>query len=169
MEPFPITPRQFVWLWLATLVATFVTAFFLRRAQGLPFFRPEFPASAVQQTWISGASSRGLLGRFARSNNCLWFALTNDTLYVGAHFPFNLFMPRFLAQLDLTIPIATISSVTEKSSLFGGGLVRIAYDANDGTRGIAREEYVDLYPRRGDHFVDILNDRVRAAHKPRAL
>ena len=44
------------------------------------------------------------MGSLARANNCLWFALTRDTLHVGAHFPFNMFMPRFIAGLDLTIP-----------------------------------------------------------------
>lgn len=56
------------------------------------------------------------MGSLARANNCLWFALTRDTLHVGAHFPFNMFMPRFIADLDLTIPVVAISSVSEKTT-----------------------------------------------------
>ena len=108
------------------------------------------------------------MGSLARANNCLWFALTRDTLHVGAHFPFNMFMPRFIAGLDLTIPVATISSVSEKSATFGGDYVRVEYEVKDATRGVVRTERVDLWPRRGDHFFDILRDKARVARERRA-
>jgi hypothetical protein len=164
MEPFPITPRQFLWLWLAVAAVTFGAAALFRRAQGLPFFRPKFPDAEIQQNWRSGASSVGLLGSLAGANNCLWFALTRDTLYVGAHFPFNMFMPRFVAGLDLTIPVASISSVSEKTAMSGGGYVRVDYEVTD-ARGVVTTEHVDLWPRRRDHFVSILRNKVRAARR----
>jgi hypothetical protein len=161
MEPFPITPRQFVWLWLAIMTVTFSAAAIHRRAQRLPFFRPTFPDVEVQQTWRSGASSVGLMGRLARARNCLWFAVTRDALHVGVHFPFNMFMPRFIAALDLTIPVATISSVSDETGPRGGGHVRVEYEVTD-ARGVVRTESVDLWPQRGDRFVEILSGKVRA-------
>jgi hypothetical protein len=169
MEPFPITPRQFVWLWLAVVGVTFGGAALLRRAQGLPFFRPKFPDAEVQQNWRSGTSSIGLMGSLARAKNCLWFALTRDTLHVGAHFPFNMFMPRFIAGLDLAIPVAAISSVTEKTATLGGDYVRVEYEVTDATRGVVRTEHVDLWPRRGDHFFNILHEKARVARERRAV
>jgi len=117
MEPFPISPRQFVWLWLGVAAATFVGAALFRRAERLPFFRPRFADVEVQQAWRSGRSSVGLMRGLVGANNTLWFALTKDALHVGAHFPFNMFLPRFIAGLDLTIPVSTILSVSEKTAL----------------------------------------------------
>jgi len=169
METFPVDDRQSVWLWLAVVAVTFGCAAVLRRAQKLPFFRPKFSDAEVQQTWRSGASSVGLLGGLARAQSCLWFALTRDTLHVGAHFPFNMFMPRFIAGLDLTIPVATISSVSEKTASSGGDYVRVEYEVKDAARGGVRTEYVDLWARRGDHFFSILDERVRGALERRAV
>jgi hypothetical protein len=61
---------------------------------------------------VDGRSSIGLTKFLGRARNCLWFALTGDTLHVGAHFPFNLFIGGF----DLTIPVATISAVSKKDA-----------------------------------------------------
>jgi hypothetical protein len=163
MKPFPIDPAQFVWLWLAVAVATFGGAALLRGAQGLPFFLPKFPDAEIQQTWRSGAASAGLLGRLARANNCLWFVLTRDTLHVGMHFPFNMFLPPFIARLDLTIPVGTISSVSEDKAILGGDFVRVTYAVPNATGGVARMEHVDLWPASGDHFVDVLREKARAA------
>jgi hypothetical protein len=151
------------------VAVTFGGAALLRKAQRLPFFRPKFPDAEVQQNWRSGASSLGLMGSLARANNCLWFALTGDTLHVGAHFPFNMFMPRFIAGLDLTIPVAAISSVSEKTAILGGDYVRVEYEVTDATRGVVRTEYVDLWPRRGDHFFTILHEKARVARERRGV
>ena len=167
MEPFPIEPKYFAWLFLATTAITFGCAVLLRRAQRLPFFRPEFPDVEVQQSWRSGASSVGLVGSLGPANNCLWSALTGDTLHVGPHFPFNMFMPRFIIGLDLTIPIADITAVSEKTASFVGDYVRVEYKVTDAQRGVIRKEYVDLWPRRGDHFFNILHEKVRVAHQRR--
>jgi hypothetical protein len=101
-------------------VVTFGVAALLWRAHRLPLLRPKFTDAEVQETWTSGASSSGLMGSAARANNCLWFALTRDKLHVGTHFPFNIFMPLFVARLDLEIPIATISSVSQENPRSGG-------------------------------------------------
>jgi hypothetical protein len=50
---------------------------------------------------------------------------TRDTLYLGAHLPAHLpcnsfFIPRLMAGLDLTIPLA---------ALVGGDYLRVEYDA----------------------------------------
>lgn len=165
MENLAITPQQFVWLWLAAVVAAFAAAASLRKARRLPLLRPKFPDAEVQQSWRSGASSLGLMRGLGRANNCLWFALTRDTLHVGAHFPFNMFMPRFLTNLDLTIPVASMSSVSEQTARMGGDYVRVAYEVTDKTRGVVRTEHIDLWPRRGDHFFDILHEKARLARE----
>jgi hypothetical protein len=169
MESFSIGPREIASLWLSFAALTIGGAAVLRRAQRLPFFRPKFPDAAIQQSWRSGRSSVGLLGRLARADNCLWFTLTRDTLHVGAHFPFNMFMPRFIAGLDLTIPVVAISSVSEETASWGGGYVRVAYEVTDKTRGFVRTEHVDLWPKRGDHFFNILHDKVRGARQRRTF
>jgi hypothetical protein len=53
MKPFPITPQQFVWLWFGGMVTTFGVAALLRRAQGLPFFRPRFADVEMEQNGLS--------------------------------------------------------------------------------------------------------------------
>ena len=132
------------------------------QVQGLPFFRPRFRDVEVQQTWRSAASSLGLFGSLAPANNCVWFTLTGDTLYVGAHFPFNMFMPRPIVGLDLTIPVADIgTSVSKTTTRFGDDRVRVEYQVTDTTRGITRTEHVVLWPRRGDRFFDILHEKAR--------
>lgn len=168
MEKFPISPTQFIWLWLGTMTLMVAAATIWRKAQRLPFFRPQFSDVEVQRTWTTGASSVGLMGSLARANNCLWFVLTKDALHVGAHFPFNLFMPRFIVGLDLSIPVATISSVTEKTA-FSGNYVRVDYEVEDPARGVVRIEHLDLWSRRGDHFFNILQENVQLARQRRAV
>jgi hypothetical protein len=166
-EGVPFTPEQFVWIWLAFVAFTFGSAALVRRVQGLPFFRPRFRDVEIQQTWRSAASSKGLFGSLAPVNNYAWFTLTGDTLYVGAHFPLNMFMPRPLGGLDLTIPVADISSVSKTTSRAGDESVRVAYQVTDTTRGIVRTENVVLWPKRGDRFFDILREKARVARERR--
>lgn len=93
----------------------------------------------------------------------MWFALTRDTLHVGPHFPFNLFMPRFFAGLDLAISVAAISSVSKKAAVRGGDYLRVEYEVSNETRGIVRTEYVDLRPMRGDDLFNVLHEKARLA------
>ena len=165
MQLRPVTATQFVALWLAALGMAFVTSALLRKAKGLPFFQPKFTDVEARQSWISGASSRGLFGRFTVLNNAMWVVLTRDVLHVGAHFPFNMLMPTILTRFDLDIPVAAISSIEEKSSLFGVQWLRVTYDVKGPTERKATA-YVDLRPRRGDRFAEVLREKVRAA-RPR--
>jgi len=161
MKPFPFTPEQFFWIWLAGVALLFGSAALVRKVQGLPFFRPRFRGVEVQQTWRSAASSVGLFGSLAVVKNYVWFTLTADTLYVGAHFPLNMFMPRAVGGLDLTIPVSDISSVSKTTTRLGDERVRVEYQVTDTTRGITRTEHVVLWPRRGDRFFDVLRDKAR--------
>jgi hypothetical protein len=72
-------------------------------------------------------------------------------------------MPRFFAGLDLTISVAAISSVSKKTAALGGDSVRVEYEVRDETRGTVRTEYVDLWPTRGDQFIDLLQEKARLA------
>jgi hypothetical protein len=161
--PIPaITPGQFALLWIAAMLVSFVAAVSLRKAQGLPVFKPTFSNVEAQQSWRSGASSRGLMGSLAWVNNCLWFVLTRDALHMGAHFPFNLFMPRFMANLDLDIPLSAISLVEERSGRFRGSYLRVTYQVTERASDQPRTEYVDLRADRGGRFVRLLKEKVRA-------
>ena len=172
MDPLPFTPRQFVWVWLGMAGLLFAAAAVVRWASGLPFFRPRFRGAEVEQTWVSAASSLGLVaglfGSSGRANNCMWFTLTSDTLYVGVHFPFNMFMPRFMVGFDLTIPVADVSSVSNTTGRSEDQSVRVAYEITDDALGIVSTAHVLLWPKRGDRFFEILRDKVRAAREQRA-
>lgn len=165
MEAFPISPGQFALLWLASGAVAFGGAAIFRRVQGLPFFRPRFPDAEVLGNWVDGRSSIGLTKLLGRARNCLWFALTGDTLYVGAHFPFNMFIGGF----DLTIPVATISSVSKKTPAVGADYVRVEYEVTDRTRGIVRKERVDIWPWRCDGLFNMLDEKARVARERRAV
>ena len=114
---------------------------------------------------MDGRSSRGLTASLGRARNCLWFALTGDTLHVGAHFPFSLFM----RGLDLTIPVATISAVSKEAPTVGADYVRVEYEVTDPTRGIVRGERVDIWPWRVDELFNPLHEKVRVARERRAV
>lgn len=163
MSTFAITPGQFVGLWLAVVTVTFGVAAAWRRSQRLPFFQPKFPEFELRENWLSGASSVGPLGRLAWANNCLWFVLTRDALRVGLHFPFNLFIPSFMAKLDLDIPLRAITSVSQEKALMSRDCVRIAYAVASPRTSAVRTQYVDLCPKRADEFTARLREKVRAA------
>ena len=143
-----------------TVTVTLVVAIVLRRAQRLPFFKPTFDTAIVSQNWRSAASTRGLLKRRGWSRNCTWFVLTDDRLCVGVHFPFNLFMPRFLSGLDVTIPIDAMSRVELCSTFFKGTFVRVTYEATDEARGVVSAEQIDLQPERDSDFFVVLHHKV---------
>jgi hypothetical protein len=165
MDAFPVSLSRIVLLWLASAAVVVGAAALLRKVRGLPFFRPQFPDAEVQGNWVDGRSSKGLTALVGRARNCLWFALTGDTLQVGAHFPFNLFMRGF----DLTIPVATISSVSKEAPTVGADYVRVEYEVTDPARGVVRRERVDIWPWRVEELFNLLHERVRAARERRAV
>ena len=78
-------------------------------------------------------------------------------------------MPRFIAGLDRTIPVAAISSVSKKTAPLRGEHIRIEYEVTDPTWGVSRREHVDLWPAGGDEFFNILHEKVRLARERRAV
>ena len=156
-----------MWLGLAIAAITFGAAAIMRKAQRLPFFQPRFPDPERQESWRTVASSIGLMGRFVQANNFGWFVLTRDALHVGAHFPLNMFIPRFLAALDLTIPIAMMKTVSMESWR-GQSYLCIQYEVvTDEAQGIVSTAEVDLWPEAPERLLFTLNEKIRAARQQR--
>jgi hypothetical protein len=162
MHPNRIPPEQFLGLFFGVLAAGFGVGALLRKAQGQPFFRPKLAGVELREGWISGRSSRGLLGSLSHANNCLWFMLTADVLRVGAHFPFNMFMLGFVIRFDLEIPVAAITAVRETSRFLSGKWVRVDYEYAD-RDGRPKSAWVELRARRGSALVEALREKARSA------
>jgi hypothetical protein len=163
VDKIPLTLGQFALLWTAVVAVVFGGAIVARRAKGLPVLRPGLPGVELERSWCSGASSTGMLGMFGWANNCLWVAVTRDTLRVGAHFPFNLFLLGSMFGLETSIPLASITKVERKSSFFKGHTVTITYERRDQARATGRTEQLELRPRDATRFADALEERVRLA------
>jgi hypothetical protein len=159
-------PDEFLLRFFGGVAALFVVTALLRRAQGLPFFKPKVDGVEHAENWLSGRTSRGLIGVLSGANNCLWFILTSDTVRVGAHFPFNMFFPPFLLRFDLEIPVGAITSVEEKSKFLMGKWLRIAYEYPD-RDGRTKSGWVELRPRNGEGLARALGEKARAAREGR--
>jgi hypothetical protein len=53
--------------------------------------------------------------------------------------------------------------VSEKTAIMGGSYVRVEYELTDGPGNVVRTEYVELWPRRREHFFEILQEKARRA------
>src|SRR3954470_10871673 len=148
-----IRPQQLAGLWFAMFGLTVISALMMRRIAGRPVFKPTFPQAELEQRWCSGNSSRGLMGRLAWANNCLWIVVARDGLHVGLHFPFNLFTPRFMIGFDVDVPPANITSVERRSRWLGPDIVRVTYRDPRATHATS---HVDLAPRDVDRLVRAL-------------
>ena len=97
----------------------------------------ERPADAAfLETWTSGNSNRSFLAKIGGARNCLLVAVTQDSLIVRPHFPFNLlFLPQIF-DLDHVIPRTHIRSVTAKTGLFGETAEVVFSVASEDTRTI---------------------------------
>jgi hypothetical protein len=129
---FSVTPAQIAVMWVGSMATMVVALALLRRRKGLPVFKPVLPVVTVEQTWCSGKSSDTPFGLFGWARNCLWVVLTPDALRIAAHFPFNLFLPRFLFDLDVEIPVGAITAVTEERGGLPGDYLRVSYEKGDG-------------------------------------
>jgi hypothetical protein len=162
MEPNQLPPEEFLGLFFGVVVGLFGTVALLRRAQGLPFFQPKVAGVELRENWISGRSSRGFFAVMSNANNCLWFMVTADRFRVGAHFPFNLFLPGFMVRLDLEIPVEAITAVQEKRRFLSGKWVRVGYEYAD-RDGRPKSAWVELRPRKGDALVATLREKASVA------
>jgi hypothetical protein len=95
--------------------------------------------------------------------------VTDDSLRVGAHFPFNLFLPRFLLGLDLSIPLKSVTSVEKARSFWAGECVTVSYSVADDTRGIVSTQHIWVRPTRSERFIGIVRERSAAARPVRAV
>ena len=164
MHPNQLPPEEVLGRFFGFIFGLFGVTALLRKAQGLPFFKPKLEGIEHAESWISGRTSRGLMGFFAGANNCLWLILTGDTVRVGAHFPFNMFFPPFLVLFDLEIPVGAITGVEEKKKFLMGTWLRIAYEYPD-RDGRTKSGWIELRPRHGEGLARALGEKARAARE----
>ena len=162
MQPNQLPPEEFLGLFFGVVVGLFGTVALLRKAQGQPFFQPKVAGVELRENWISGRSSRGFFAVMSNANNCLWFMLTADVFKVGAHFPFNLFLPGFMVRFDLDVPVGAITKVEEKSRFLSGKWVRVHYEYPD-RDGRPKSAWIELRPRTGHALSETLREKARAA------
>ena len=165
----PLTPKQFLLLWTAGAIVMFGTVVGMRWLQRRPFFKPHFDGVEFDENWCSGASSAGLMGELGWARNCLWIVVARGQLHVGAHFPFNLFLPRFLLGLDLSVPITSVISVETMRSSWTGEHVKVSYSVTDDARGIISTRYITVQCKRSDRFTGILREGIAAIRPRRAV
>lgn len=102
--------------WIALVIAASIV---YRRIKGKPIFRRPIEHPLFLETWRSGRSLRSLVARFGGARNCLWVAVTGDSLRVGPYFPFNLmFLPEIYG-LECTIPGSAVRSVARAGGVPG--------------------------------------------------
>jgi hypothetical protein len=131
--------------WIALVIAASIV---YRRIKGKPIFRPRIEHPLFLETWRSGRSLRNLVTRFGGARNCLWVAVTEDSLRVGPHFPFNLmFLPEIYG-LECMIPGSAIRSVERRGGLLDADRVRVSFE-----RVVGDVEEFEFSPRDPEAFV----------------
>lgn len=155
-----LLPKEFLLLWTGSVIVMIGTAVIVRREQRLPFLKPHLPYVVFGENWCSGASSLGLLGAFGWAGTCLWVVLTETSLHVGLHFPFNLVFPRVLVGLDLSIPVSSLVAVETVQSFLIREHIKVTYTVEDRSRGVVRTEYVALQLKSSPLFVRKLEELI---------
>ena len=149
--------RTFPWLISVGLVtAIFGTAVrvFLKRRHGEIVSRPPVGTARFGETWISGSG-----GGFASARNCMWVAVTDDAVIVGLHFPFSVFVPRWLG-LEARIAPENLLAIENRKTFFGGSQLAIRFRNDEG-----RVRSIELNLRREDAFVGQVRELCRAHGK----
>jgi hypothetical protein len=78
---------SWVLLWLGA-------SFAYRKYKNKPILAEKPANAAFLETWTSGRSNRNLLTKIGGARNCLFVAVTRESLIVRPHFPFSLlFLP----------------------------------------------------------------------------
>jgi hypothetical protein len=162
---FAMSPQKFWLLWIVWVLVMIGTAVALRLVLRLPFFKPRVPDVRFDENWCSGASSTGLMGEFGWAKRCVWLVVTGDSLRVGVHFPFNLFMPPFVLGLDLSVPLGSVSSVERAATSWAGDRVKVSYSVTDDTRGVVSTRSLWVQPTRHKQFIGTLGERTAEARR----
>jgi len=166
-QPPLMSPGTFLAIWFATLFGTIAVALIVWRVERRPLFKPRFPDRELEESWCSGMSTSGLMGAMGWANNCLWIVLARDTLHAGVHFPFSLFLPRFLIGFDVHIPVSAIRAVDKETSFLKGTRLKVTYERPGSLPGVVRTERLELRPR-GDRLFEELRARVAERSTTRA-
>lgn len=114
---------------------------------------PHFPDRSevnilFEERWTSGRSHRSLFTRLGGANNCLCVTVTEDELWVAAHFPFSALGAQF--DLDHRIRRDAITKIEQNRKM-----ICISFALDDGN-----ERRIDLCLRNLDQFRTVLQDDV---------
>ena len=152
-----VLERSFPWLFAAMVLATIAIAgirAILKRRRGEFVLRPILANALFDETWVSGGT-----GLLSSARNCLWVTLTDDALFIGLHFPFSVFVPRWFG-LEAKITPGNVIAIENRQTFLQGSLLAIRFRDGDG-----RPRTIDLKLRREDTFVRHLRDVCRVHGK----
>jgi hypothetical protein len=125
------------------MVASSTIIGLLRRRAGLPVFQPKYPDAIFSQSWTSTGMA----------NNCVWVILTPAFLEVRLHFPLCVTIPVRVANLlglEAMVPLERVSRVEIRNGIFGGSMVAVSWNAENGPRTISVR--VDKAEKFGDRL-----------------
>lgn len=131
--------------WVA--LVTFLSVMY-RRSRGKPICRPQFQNALFLETWRSGRSLKNALTRLGGARNCLWIAVTDDTLLVAPHFPFNLLFLPEIYHLEHSVPGPSIRNVEIADGFLIRGRIRITMKKRD-----SDDETIELHLRDPEGFI----------------
>jgi hypothetical protein len=152
-----LPPADLLWLMAMMGVAIFAIVAVravLGRRRGDSVTLPPLPDARFCETWLSGSA-----GFFAAARNCLWVSVTADALLIGLHFPFSLFIPRWLG-LEARIAPADILALESKRTFLQGTQLTIRFRNAGG-----RPQSIALNLRQEDAFVSSVKELCRAHGK----
>ena len=102
-----------------------------------PIFAPTISDACFVERWTSGQSNRNLITKLHRARNCLFVAVTSDSLIVQKHFPFNLVsLVPGVDNLEFVIPREAITTVAPRRGLLGQSIEIVFTASNDRPRSI---------------------------------
>jgi hypothetical protein len=123
---------------LGAICAALAGSIVYRAVKGKPILRPAFSDLRFADTWCYGRSDRSFLARAAGAPYLLWVAVTDDTLHVSPHFPFNLMFFAEAFGWDHRVPAKSIVDVRNSARNPAGVAVRYRHRTGD-------EELLELF------------------------
>lgn len=143
-----IFSKWFPFIAVGWIIFAIIVSAVIRVRRGKALF-PQSPSNALfSERYCSGRSFSTIWARVGGARNCLLVTLTETTLAVTPHFPFNLiFLPEIYG-LEHSIDISAIRDVTEKKGILGSS-VTVAFTG-------LREQRFELRLRHQNDFLHAL-------------
>ena len=140
--------KWFPFVAIGWIVFAIIISAVIRVRRGKVLFPKPSSNALFSERICSGRSFSTIWARVGGARNCLLVTLTEKTLAVTPHFPFNLiFLPEIYG-LEHNIDISAIRDVTEKKGILGSS-VTVAFTG-------LREQRFELRLRHQDGFLQAL-------------